>query len=284
MSSSAAPTPHSAVREVAAGARAGTTLVALDFDGVLAPLVDDPATSRALPTAARALERLAAAGVHVALVSGRALEDLWAVAEPPPGVHLVGGHGAEQGRATADGLVRDPLELPPRRARVLAQLRTALDRLTEGTTARVEHKPASVVLHTRTAGADDARRLADAAVALGREAAVDVLAGKDVVELSVLDVSKGEALRALRVRLGVSCVFYAGDDVTDERAFAALEPQDVTVKVGPGATAARHRLADPAAVAVLLDDLATLVTGTPPPAHPAAPAEPGQLPDRDLQA
>lgn len=271
----AAPTPHSAVREVAAGARAGTTLVALDFDGVLAPLVDDPATSRALPESALALARLVGAGVPVALVSGRALADLWAVAQPPPGVHLVGGHGAEHGHATPDGLVREPFDLPPDGARTLAELAAALESLTDGTTARVERKPASVVLHTRTAGPDDARRLTDAALALGRDAGVDVLAGKDVVELSVLDVSKGEALRTLRARLGVTRVFYAGDDVTDERAFAALEPQDVTVKVGPGATAARHRLADPAAVAVLLDDIAALVTGAPaPPAPPAAPAEP----------
>lgn len=274
MSSPAAPTPHSAVREVAAGARAGTTLVALDFDGVLAPLVDDPAASRALPSSARALARLVDAGVPVALVSGRALADLWAVAQPPPGVHLVGGHGAEHGWATADGLVREPFDLPPDAARALAHLTAALEELTDGTTARVERKPASVVLHTRTARPDDARRLTDAAVALGRGAGVDVLSGKDVVELSVLDVSKGEALRALRARLGVTRVLYAGDDVTDERAFAALEPQDVTIKVGPGATAARHRVADPAAVAVLLDDLAALVTGAPPPAHPAPPAGP----------
>lgn len=274
MSSPAAPTPHSAVREVAAGARAGTTLVALDFDGVLAPLVDDPAASRALPASARALARLVDAGVPVALVSGRSLADLWAVAQPPPGAHLVGGHGAEHGRATEDGLVREPFDLPPDGARALADLTAALEALTDGTTARVEHKPASVVLHTRTAGPDDARRLTDAALALGRDAGVDVLTGKDVVELSVLEVSKGEALRTLRSRLGVTRVFYAGDDVTDERAFAALEPQDVTVKVGPGATAARHRLADPAAVAVLLDDIAALVTAGPPAAPPAPPAEP----------
>ena len=264
MSSPAAPTLHSALREVAAGARAGTTVVALDFDGVLAPLVDDPARSRALPEAADALARLAAAGVPVALVSGRALEDLWTVAQPPPGVHLVGGHGAEHGRVTADGLVREPLELPPAAARSLVDVTEALDRLVEGTTARVERKPASAVLHTRTATPDDTARLTDAAVAIGRDADADVMAGKDVVELSVLPVSKGEALRTLRERLGATRVFYAGDDVTDERAFALLEPQDVTVKVGPGPTAARHRLADPAAVGVLLSDLAALVASSPP--------------------
>ena len=263
MTTPAAPTLHSALREIAAGARAGTTLVALDFDGVLAPLVDDPARSRALPASARALERLAAARVPLALVSGRALEDLWTVAEPPPGVHLVGGHGAEHGRATAEGLVREPFALPPDAARVLADLTAALDALVAGTTARVERKPASAVLHTRTTAPDDAARLAEAAAALGSDAGVDVMAGKDVVELSVLAVSKGEALRVLRARVGATRVLYAGDDVTDERAFALLEPQDVTIKVGPGPTVARYRLADPAAVAVLLTDLVALVAPTP---------------------
>lgn len=261
MTSPAPPTPQSAMRAIAAAARAGTALVALDFDGVLAPLVDDPATSRTLPASARALERLARAGVPLAFVSGRALEDLYTVAQPPPGTHLVGGHGAETGRVTADGLVREPLELPPDAAHLLTALTGLLDDLVAGTTARVERKPASVVLHTRTSSPDDAARLTDAVTAAGRSAGVDVLAGKDVVELSVLEVDKGQALRTLRARLGVTRVLYAGDDVTDERAFAALEPQDVTVKVGPGPTAARHRLADPAAVAVLLTDLADLVGG-----------------------
>ena len=260
--SPAAPPSAADLREVAAGARRGATLVALDFDGVLAPLVDDPADSRALPLSARALEHLATAGVPLALVSGRALEDLWTVARPPVGVHLVGGHGAEHGHVGSDGLVREPLALPPDAARTLAQLTGDLEALVGGTAARVERKPASVVLHTRTAHPDDAARLTQAASVAGRDAGVDVLTGKDVVELSVLDVSKGEALRGLRTRLSVRRVFYAGDDVTDERAFAALEPTDMTVKVGPGPTAARYRVAGPAAVAALLTELAALV-GTP---------------------
>ena len=49
-------------------------LVALDFDGVLAPIVEQPEDARALPGTVEMLERLAALdGVHVALVSGRAL-------------------------------------------------------------------------------------------------------------------------------------------------------------------------------------------------------------------
>ena len=114
-------------------------------------------------------------------------------------------------------------------------------------------------MHTRTATPDDAARLTAAALALGDRDGVDVLQGKNVVELSVLDVTKGRALETLRSELAVQGLLYAGDDVTDERAFAALRPQDVTVKVGPGATAARWRVADPAELAAVLGRLADLV-------------------------
>ncbi len=227
-------------------------LLALDFDGVLAPLVDDPSTSRALPAAVAALGRLATVpGLHLALVSGRAVADLAALAEVPEGTWLVGSHGAERGRWSDGRLERVDLDLDPAVAARLADVTARLEAATAGTTGRVEHKPASVVLHTRTASADDAERLTAFALALGGDG-VDAMHGKDVVELSVLRVTKGDALATLRRELGVGTVVYAGDDVTDERAFVTLEDTDVTVKVGAGATAARFRVGGPDDVAALL--------------------------------
>lgn len=252
---------EAALRELAGRAVAGPVLVGLDFDGVLAPLVDDPAASRALPEASAALVRLAGLGprVAVALVSGRALADLAALADAPAGTRLVGGHGAERGVQRADHLDRIPLHLPDDAADRLARLTADATALVAGTSGRLETKPASVVVHTRTATPDDAARLTAAAADLGTAAGADVLRGKDVVELAVLDVDKGAALADLRAEVGAAGLLYVGDDVTDERAFATLGADDVTVKVGEGATRARFRVAGPPDVAVLLHRLADLL-------------------------
>jgi trehalose-phosphatase len=236
-------------------------LVALDFDGVLAPLQDDPAASRALPEAVRSLEDLATVdGVELALVSGRALADLASLAHVPDGTHLVGSHGAEHGLWRLGRLEHVGLDVDPAAAALLEELATALVEASRGSTARVEHKPGSAVLHTRGASSSDAERLTAAALELGDREGVDAIRGKDVVELSVLRRTKGDALADLREELAVDALLYAGDDVTDERAFATLGPADVTVRVGPGATAARFRVEDPHAVAALLERLSRLLT------------------------
>ena len=71
---------------------------------------------------------------------------------------------------------------------------------------------------------------------------VTILEGKEVVELSVADLTKGDAIVGLASEVDV--VLYIGDDTTDEAVFAVLRADDVGVKVGPGPTAARYRVDD----------------------------------------
>lgn len=240
--------PRTALREHLADPDRRPVLVALDFDGTLAPLGDDPRASRMLPAAAAALCDLVNHPdlVRVALVSGRALASLLAVADPPVGTVLIGSHGGERARVTPDGPQQDAVHLTEDQTDRLAALRDALEEVAaahEG--VWVEAKPSAMVLHTRPAGPTDSRLAEEQALAVGRLLGSKVLHGKDVVEVSVLEVDKGSALVALRDALGAGAVLYAGDDVTDEYAFDALGPQDVTVKVGDGPTAARFRVADP---------------------------------------
>ena len=82
-----------ALRELA---RVRRLLVAVDFDGTLAPEVDSPEQARALPEARDAVLRLIALpGTRVAVISGRSLTSLMQVADLPDSVLLVGSHGIE---------------------------------------------------------------------------------------------------------------------------------------------------------------------------------------------
>ncbi len=77
-------------------ARVPTLLVASDYDGTIAPLVDDPMTAVANRDAAAAMRALAEMGnTHVAAISGRSLRDLATLSRFPEEIRLVGSHGSE---------------------------------------------------------------------------------------------------------------------------------------------------------------------------------------------
>jgi len=225
-------------------------LVALDFDGVLAPIVDVPSAARPLPEAKAALNELATLpDTTVALVSGRGLADLAAVSGFAAPIRLVGSHGAEfdDGATAMDDAAQVRLE------RLVTDV-TALAGHEPG--VRLEHKPTGLAVHVRGADPAVAERVLDA-VRGGPATAEGVVAtpGKAVLDLAVVTVSKGSAIDTLREQLGADAVLFAGDDVTDETGFARLRDGDVGVKVGDGDTAAAFRVADPVAVAGLLQEL-----------------------------
>lgn len=233
-------------------------LIALDFDGTLAPEVDDPTRARALPAAYEALLCLRdLPGVTIALVSGRALESLAAAGELPGDVPLVGSHGLE---VRFDARDAHPAIDAVDRDRVRA-LQSRLEPIVATTPAAwLELKPAGVAVHTRLVDAPAASVLHRAvrAAALKFDGALTVREGKNVVEFSVRDATKGDGLRALRARFRPDAVLFAGDDVTDEDGFAALEPHDVGIKVGAAATRADYRVANPEAIAHVLRILCAL--------------------------
>lgn len=238
-----------------------TVLVALDFDGVLSPLVDRAEDARPLPENAAALNALTGlAGVHTALVSGRALDSLTAVATPPEAALLIGSHGAER-RLGPDA---PPLTLTPSQRAALEAAEHTLQSLADSTPGSwVEHKPAGRVLHVRQvsdpAQARDVVGTAEAALAAlaGAHPEITVGHGKAVLESSVVRTDKGQGLELLRRTTGADAVLFAGDDVTDEAGFAQLRPGvDVGIKVGEGPTAAPFRIAGPQALAGVLQAVA----------------------------
>ncbi|ACZ31955.1 trehalose-phosphatase [Xylanimonas cellulosilytica DSM 15894] len=245
-------------------------LVGLDFDGVLAPLVDNPDDSAMTPAARDAVARLAAlpaaARLHLALISGRDLADLAARARPPAGTYLVGSHGAETGRVLPDGSVEAvPVDLTAEQAQTLEATFAGLEEAAaEAPGAWVQRKPSAAVLHTRQCPPGTADAAIARADALATRLGLPAMHGKDVVEIAVVRTDKGAALAWLRTVVEPDRpvrVLYAGDDTTDEFAFASLGAGDVAVKVGGGETIAQHRVTDPDTLATALNGLAATVGG-----------------------
>lgn len=233
-------------------ARAPLLLVASDFDGTIAPIVPDPAAAEADRESIVALKALAAMPqTHVALISGRSLSDLAKRAGEVDDAHFVGSHGSEFEAGFAAPLPPQALAL---RERVAERLR---EFARMGAGFLVEEKPASLAFHYRNAEASVAQAALQAVLS-GPATWPGVRArhGKMVVEMSVVETDKGMALNRLRQRVGASAVFFVGDDVTDEDAFATLVGPDIGVKVGPGESAARYRVADTVQVARVLARLA----------------------------
>ena len=239
--------PEDLVRALDAAATTPKLLVASDFDGTLAPLVDRPADARPLPRAAEALVALAALpATEVALVSGRALATLREYSGMPSTVHLVGSHGAEFDSGFA-------LEIDEA---LLATITSELDAIAadrRGVT--VEPKPASVALHVRNASAADGDAALAAARVVGEASGAEITAGKNVLEFAVISTDKGEAIDVIRTQSGATAAVFFGDDVTDEKAFRRMAGADVGVKVGPGDTLAAYRVDSPEDVAESLNHL-----------------------------
>ena len=248
---SLSPELLAAVRRVAG---TGHLLVAMDFDGTMAPLVDHAGDARALPRSAAAFAALTELPrTTTALISGRALDSLRAVASPPEETLLIGSHGAEvwMGPGSSELMLDDA------QRELLAEVRRELEGIVEQAPGTLlEDKPAGVVLHTRLASGDVAEdAVAAARAVLQDRSGVFLKSGNRVLETSVVNASKGEGIAFLRQAAGATAVAFAGDDTTDEDALASLVPGDLGVKVGLDFTQAEFRVEAPVHICELLEAL-----------------------------
>lgn len=237
--------PELLAQLVVVGARL-PMLVGLDIDGVLSPIVDHAANARLLPGMLDDVIALSMC-TPVAVVSGRNLESIDELFEFPDHVIVIGTHGLERrGIATDVGF-----EESERLSRFAELIERAAERAGEG--AWVERKELSVALHTRRAApGPSVEAAAWLATAFEQLDAGMLKSGHGVVELMARPASKAAAVAELRRELGAATALFVGDDLTDEEVFASFGPDDWSVRVGPGPTVARHRLADPPAVQLLL--------------------------------
>ncbi|MDQ2837528.1 MAG: trehalose-phosphatase [Actinomycetota bacterium] len=190
-------------------------LIALDFDGTLAPIVGDPQAARPVPGVIRTLAALAGAGARIAVVTGR---DALTVLElgqldRVPGLVISGLHGAESWQDGELTTIAEPAGL--------AWLRGSLPPLLPAG-VWIEDKRLSLVLHTRRAdNPQQALAELDRLRPLVSEQGLEAHAGKQVLELRIPGLSKATALDEL-LTPDTTAALFAGDDLGDLPAVAAV--------------------------------------------------------------
>ncbi|MFC0847627.1 trehalose-phosphatase [Streptomyces noboritoensis] len=225
------PTPAtSAGREALAAILAAPerAVIALDFDGTLAEIVPDPEQARAHPGAVPALAALAPKVASVAVITGRpaGVAVRYGGFAGVPGLeHLVvlGHYGAERWDAVT-GTVAAPAPHPGVTA-ARAELPGVLDAHGAWRGTWIEEKGQAVAVHTRRAADPSAAyaALRDPLAALATRHGLILEPGRLVLELRPPGMDKGVALAEYLREVGAGSVLYAGDDLGDLPAFAAVE-------------------------------------------------------------
>jgi trehalose 6-phosphate phosphatase len=217
----------------------------LDFDGVLAPIVDRPEDAAPPPETRAELERLVGKYALVAVVSGRESGDVRSRIGVD-GMVCVGSHG---------------LELEPqadRWRRVLAAFAADAPWPSE----EVEVKALAVAFHFRgEADERDAVRKLDAIADSARDEGLVARYGRKILEvLPPVGSHKGTAVRRLLEERGLRRALAAGDDTTDIDSFAALDGLDVALRVAVTSPEAPSALLDAADLVVeSTDEFLTLL-------------------------
>jgi trehalose 6-phosphate phosphatase len=198
------------------GAAPEETGLFLDFDGVLAPIVARPEDAVAPPETRAELGRLVKRYALVAVISGRAGDDV-RERVGVEGVVCVGSHGLEA----------EPLAERWRRTL------TAFAADAPWPASSVEVKGLAVAFHFRDRDDEAAAiRELDRIAETARDEGLVARYGRKVLEvLPPVASNKGTAVRRLLDERGLRRALAAGDDTTDLDAFAALDGLDVAVRV-----------------------------------------------------
>jgi trehalose 6-phosphate phosphatase len=197
-------------------------LLATDYDGTLAPIVDEPADAWPPPFTVRLLERLTERLAAVAVISGR---DTATLVErlPIPRLILYGNHGLERRRGPDWEILADARPWRERVSEVADEL--AGDPALARPGVAVERKILGLSVHYRGAAEPEREGARLRAVVEAHAARHDlqVHAGRRVWELRPpVPADKGRALAALLDEVRPDAAIYIGDDLGDRPAWEAL--------------------------------------------------------------
>lgn len=235
---------------------AATRHLFLDYDGTLVPFARRPQEATPDKNLLDLLQLLSAdSRTQVTIISGRdsnILEEWFddlpinLVAEHGASVRLAGKaweHAVESQDDSWKEFVRPSLEMFVRRS----------------PGSFIEDKSHTLAWHYRNVDPDlgfvRSRELLDSLLHLIRNARLQVIDGNKVIEVRITGIDKGSAAQRLTKLIPAEFVMVIGDDTTDEDMFSQLNGEALTIKVGPGHTAAEYMIPSQREVLRLLNKL-----------------------------
>lgn len=215
-------------------------LIFLDYDGTLVNFSDNPQKVAPDPKLLKLLKSLASSNT-VVIVSGRDKNTLASWLNKISNLNLIAEHGAWYKASKNDWQLVEPMSHEWKK-----EVRPILDSYVNRTPGSfVEEKDFSLVWHYRKSVADlgkiRGRELDRVLRNLAANLKLQVLEGNKIIEIKNYGINKGRAVAVWVERINPDFILAIGDDKTDEDIFRVL-PNNYTIKVGVGLTAANFRV------------------------------------------
>jgi trehalose 6-phosphate phosphatase len=203
-------------------------LLAFDFDGVLSPIVDDPEQAQPLPGIFGAIADLSLRVGAVAIITGRPVSFVisrkgFQILDIVSELTIYGHYGLERWDAISRKISSQPTAGDI--AAVRAELEQLLHQAHVPAGVWLEDKGSAVAVHTRRTADPDAALavLSQPVQEVASRHQLRVEPGKMVLEIRPAGISKGDVLREIVAEHRFTGVLYAGDDLGDLSAFAAVD-------------------------------------------------------------
>ena len=209
----------------------GGALLAFDFDGTLAPIVDDPEDSRIHEGSAQVLAEIGDRVGQLVIITGRGVDAVRRLGKLDDRTGLsslvvLGQYGVERWDA-ATGEVRQP-EVPAAIAEAWVELRALVAELEQSGVdvagLYLEDKKRAIGIHTRRVKDSEAlmTRLREPVRELAERHGLILEPGRSVLEVRASSQNKGDALREMVEQAQPAIVAMVGDDLGDLPAFDAI--------------------------------------------------------------
>ncbi len=219
-----------------------------DFDGTLAPLVNNRDMARMTPETEKLLENFTKLA-RVVIITGRGKKDIEYLMNVKPH-YLIGNHGSE-------GLLgeEEAMKIINSNSSIQAHLMNTYNAQLSKHGIEIEDKKYSLSLHYRRSR--DVQETEKFLSQIIKDLDAVIIPGKFVLNiLPPGTLNKGDAFASVMHKEKVSSGFYIGDDVTDEDVFSIKDQKVLTVRVGKSDTSqASYFINDQSEINTLLEHL-----------------------------